>query len=80
MSEKKEIFEDPVNNTDVCDIVRKLDLCKKEFPEWKLKNAVVLSCFDEYEEIGGFKNIYAPTISTTLGNVPFNVARFFENL
>jgi hypothetical protein len=62
------------------EICRKLRKTNTEFGYEVLIKAVVISSND-YTQVGGLDHIIAYTVSNpTLGNVSFNVARFFENI
>lgn len=72
------------NYAHVEEIARKLRATAKEFGQKSLEHAVVVSStivvesFTAGEYLCGLTYVYAPTICiTTLGNVEYNVARFF---
>jgi len=61
------------------------DLCKRirntvnEFGREYLQDAVIIGLYDT-AHVSDLKYLTAPTVSEhTLGNVPFEIARFFEN-
>ena len=61
------------------EIKLKLNACESEFGLDVMENAVIISVH-EIDHCCGVRNVFAPTVTPpTLGNVPFKVARFFED-
>ena len=63
------------------EIARKLRETATEFGNDIVSKSTVCSTLKFDYDYGGVKQLQCPTISiVTLGNVPFKVARFFENI
>ncbi len=62
------------------DIWRKMRETEREFGS--IKDAVLITSYDDIgEQTGGLRHVHSPTnIEPTLGNVPWEVARFFEDI
>ena len=62
------------------EICRKLRETVKEFGQREVAGAVIIGSDDILSFVGGHTYLIAKTISiTTLGNVEYKVARFFED-
>jgi hypothetical protein len=61
------------------EINRKLRETVREWGQARVSGAIIITNENIGPQCGGHRVLYAPTISTTLGEVDFKVARSFED-
>ncbi len=63
------------------EVARKLRATVKEYGRDALSQAVIIDCIEMKDQVCGKDYIHAPTVAGPfLGNVKFEVSRFFEDI